>query len=58
MQDQIHGTGLGLHLVKQIVEAHGGAVSLESVPGAGATFIVRLPASPAKHNDELAHSLS
>ena len=57
VQDQIHGTGLGLHLVKKIVEAHGGTVSLESVPGLGATFIVRLPAAPAEHNDELAHSL-
>jgi signal transduction histidine kinase len=55
--DQIHGTGLGLHLVKQIVEAHGGTVSLESALGAGSTFIVRIPAAPAEHQDELAHSL-
>jgi len=58
VQDQIHGTGLGLHLVKKIVEAHGGNVSLESEPGAGSTFIVRIPAAPAEHQDELAHSLS
>lgn len=57
VQEQIHGTGLGLHLVKQIVEAHGGSVSLESELGAGSTFIVRIPAAPAERQDELAHSL-
>lgn len=57
VQDQIHGTGLGLHLVKRIIEAHGGTVSLESEVGAGSTFIVRIPAAPAEHQDELAPSL-
>ena len=37
------GTGLGLAIVKQIVEAHGGSVSVESVHGAGATFTFSLP---------------
>lgn len=37
------GTGLGLAIVKQIVEAHGGTVSVESVHGAGATFTFLLP---------------
>jgi signal transduction histidine kinase len=57
VQDQIHGTGLGLHLVKKIVEAHGGTVGLESQPGSGCTFIVRIPAIPVAQQDELAHSL-
>ena len=57
VQDQVHGTGLGLHLVKKIVEAHGGTVSLESELGAGSTFIVRIPAASAEHQDELAPSL-
>ncbi len=37
------GTGLGLAIVKQIVEAHGGTVSVESVQGSGATFTFSLP---------------
>lgn len=37
------GMGLGLFIVRQIVLAHGGDVSVESAPGDGATFIVRLP---------------
>jgi two-component system phosphate regulon sensor histidine kinase PhoR len=40
------GTGLGLAIVKHTVEAHGGAVSVESVEGRGATFSLSLPAAP------------
>lgn len=35
--------GLGLSYVKWIAEAHGGSVTLDSKPGAGSTFIVRIP---------------
>jgi len=38
------GFGLGLSLVREIIERHGGEVSLSSPPSGGATFIVRLPA--------------
>ena len=37
------GFGLGLWIVRQVVEAHGGSVHLESSPGQGATFLVELP---------------
>ena len=37
------GLGLGLYIVRQIVEAHGGSVSVESEPGKGSVFTVRLP---------------
>ncbi|MFY0579071.1 sensor histidine kinase [Cystobacter fuscus] len=39
------GLGIGLHLVKHHVEAHGGKLSVESQPDAGSTFTVELPAA-------------
>jgi two-component system OmpR family sensor kinase len=39
------GTGLGLAIVSSLVAAHGGTVELDTAPGAGAVFTVRLPRS-------------
>jgi signal transduction histidine kinase len=41
------GTGLGLYIVKQIVEAHGGEVSVASVEGVGTSMVLRLPVKRA-----------
>jgi two-component system phosphate regulon sensor histidine kinase PhoR len=43
VDEQIHGNGLGLSLVKETVEAHGGKISAESEIGKGSKFIVHLP---------------
>jgi two-component system phosphate regulon sensor histidine kinase PhoR len=42
-QQNVHGTGLGLALVKAAAEGHGGVVEVTSAPGQGARFCLRLP---------------
>jgi signal transduction histidine kinase len=37
------GTGLGLAIAERIIESHGGSIAVESEPGQGTTFKVRLP---------------
>jgi len=37
------GTGLGLALVKHVLNRHGGRVTVESTPGAGASFTMHIP---------------
>lgn len=40
------GTGIGLTIVRYIIEAHGGTISVQSAPGNGATFTFHLPLQP------------
>lgn len=42
---KVHGLGLGLTLTKNVVEAHGGEIEIESEVGKGTTFIISLPVS-------------
>lgn len=47
----VKGTGLGLALVKQIVEGHGGVVEVESDAGRGSTFAMRFPTAASDDPD-------
>jgi signal transduction histidine kinase len=45
-KDAGHGIGLGLAVVRRIVEKHQGTIVVDNHPGHGVTFAVRLPAVP------------
>ena len=47
---QVPGLGLGLYVSKKISEAHGGSLEVESRPGGGSTFVLRLPRQDLSHS--------
>jgi light-regulated signal transduction histidine kinase (bacteriophytochrome) len=47
-RQEYEGTGIGLAVCRRIVDRHGGSITARSQPGAGATFIIQLPARTAK----------
>lgn len=53
---QIHGNGLGLSLVKNIIQAHHGEISVRSRAGEGSSFTIRLPVYMEMEKDEQTNS--
>jgi signal transduction histidine kinase len=52
LRRQTQGVGIGLSIVKHIVEAHGGKVLVRSAPGQGSRFTVELPVSSTNSKPE------
>jgi signal transduction histidine kinase len=52
LADEAGGLGVGLSIVKSLVEAHGGRVWMESTLGEGSVFTVLLPVKRPRHADQ------
>jgi signal transduction histidine kinase len=54
----VRGAGLGLFIVKTVVEAHSGSVEVESRAGEGSEFIIRLPyVEPVETTDDIVNGI-
>jgi two-component system phosphate regulon sensor histidine kinase PhoR len=49
---EMGGTGLGLAIVKHLARAHGGDVSVQSIPGQGSAFVIELPIKELKETED------
>jgi signal transduction histidine kinase len=47
VRQSIGGTGLGLYIAAEIIERHGGTINVESEPGSGSVFTIRIPLNVA-----------
>src|SRR5207249_4602603 len=48
---QVRGTGVGLSIVRHVIDAHHGGIQVDSRPGEGTTVTVTLPAASARSSD-------
>ena len=58
LADQVQGTGLGLNLVRKIVQAHGGTIRVRNHAPQGTEFVVRIPIATPEMQDEFVGGLA
>ena len=51
-KEVVKGTGIGLFICQKIIIDHGGEITVDSVPGEGTTFVIKLPVAEAEPNED------